>query len=144
MADSGVKIEDWGRDHWSTFGFVAHWCMEYGNQGFSIADKRANMRTDADLHPHFVYERLGPHGHAKYPTRLRDGLKLADHDDWSCVDDMEAAGLIRDEGTGIRPVIFMTDEGLEVAAQLNEHKTRGGNWGNFVAVEDKDVPGTSV
>jgi hypothetical protein len=44
----------------------------------------------------------------KYPTRLRNDVELSDHDDWDCLDDAEAAGLIESAGTGINPTYKLT------------------------------------
>lgn len=132
MPDDSIPIGRWGKDHWSTFAYIAHWCAEYGARGFAPAEKRhrGQMRADAARHPalaHHMAVLIGPCP----PTRLRDG-EISGHDDYDCASDAEAAGLIRWAGTGVNPVFFMTDAGLEVAAGLRAHKTRGGNFGDFV------------
>lgn len=127
-----IPISRWGKDHWSTFAFVAHWCVEYGARGFDISSRRhrRQMRVDAELHPHLA------HIDGECPaTRLAGGEEVSEHDDYTCIDDMEAAGLVRWEGTGFHPIIFMTSAGLEVAAALNAHKTRGGSFATFHLAE---------
>lgn len=145
--DAAIPVERWGKDHWSTFAFVAVWCETYGTEGFDIRSKCHHMRTDADRHPEFgnaisaAMEQSGREfvpgddgGHygpaKKYPTRLKDG-EVEDHDDWDCLEDIEAAGMVLKFGTGTQPVVLMTDRGLEVSGQLIAHKTRGGNYGDF-------------
>lgn len=122
-----VPPEQWGKDHWSTFAYIAHWCVQYGEKGFAVSGRRhrRQMRVDSEIHPFLAHLP----GHCP-PTILRAGTRER-HDDYSCADDMEAAGLIRWEGTGANPVFYMTDLGLEVAAALNAHKTEGGTFATF-------------
>lgn len=123
----GVPVSCWGKDHWSTLAFVAHWCAEHGAAGFDISQKRQQMRCDPKRHlaqSHIAWKE-------DCPTILRQGLRLPEHDDWDCLDDAEEAGLILLCGTGAFPVVFMTDTGLELAARLVAHKTRGGSFGDF-------------
>jgi predicted transcriptional regulator len=126
-----VSVERFGKDHWSTFAYIAH-CV----QAKHGEPERSRMRTDEDRHPGLV-------GHSgfsfaeldgktkKYPTRLAGGVELQYHDDWDCCDDLEAAGLLISEGTGIHPIYKLTDKGWEVLKQLTEHKNSGGSFGQF-------------
>lgn len=125
-----VSIKNFGKDHWSTFAYIETRCMDYKG----VPD-REHMRTDPDRHPGLVgfrvaqaYEGM----HKKYPTRLKGGYELFDHDDWDCVDDLEAAGLLEINGTGINPVYKLTDEGHEIIKQLRKFKSEGGNFADFV------------
>lgn len=129
-ADESIPVERWGKDHWSTFAFVAYWCAESGG-GFDIKSQVERMRCDPGRHPEHANtaNRLSPE--TRYPTRLRDGEKLEAHDDWDCVEDAIAAGLVEDKGSGWFPLLFMSDAGLEMAAKLTAHKTKGGNFGDF-------------
>jgi predicted transcriptional regulator len=68
----------------------------------------------------------------KYPTRLKDGVELLDHDDWDCAEDMEKLGLIINKGTGISPIYEMTDKGNHLVSRLRAHKARGGSYSNFI------------
>lgn len=113
----------WGKDHWSTFAYIETRTVDYKG----VPDKR-HMRCDPALHPAHAHEgsRMG----APSPTRLNDG-ELPDHDDWSCLDDAEAAGMLTSSGTGMFPVYALTEEGRRVADALREHKRQGGNFGNF-------------
>lgn len=120
-----VPPEMWGKDHFSTFGYIE--CRIVDNDG--IPD-REHMRVDPELHPGLGNRacRISDH---KFPTRLRDGVELVDHDDWTCAEDLEAAGLIKWEGTGMHPIFVMTDKGKAVAGRLRAHKGAGGNFGDF-------------
>ena len=126
-----VPVSRWGKDHWSTLAYIE--CRIVDHKGVPA---RAHMRTDADLHP-------GLAGHTeqwvptrtkndrKYPTRLRDWTQLFDHDDWSCLEDAEEAGMLTSRGTGINPVYSLTDRGRKVCNALRAHKAAGGHFSNF-------------
>ena len=62
-----------------------------------------------------------------------DGTELPgpDYDEWDCLEDAEAEGLIENVGTGINPIYRMTDRGNEVAGLLRSHKSNGGSFSNF-------------
>ena len=135
--DSGnqpIPPELWGKDHWSTFAYVANRILDYKG-----VPNLTHMRSDPNLHPGLP--NISPMGNvldgAKYPTRLKDGREVTNHDDWSCVEDMEAAGLVEWRGTGISPVFKFTDSGYEVWAKLYRHKAEGNSFGSFVLKGDK-------
>lgn len=120
---SPVPIEQFGHDHWSTFGYLETRIVDYGG-----VVQNEHLRCVHARHPH--------RGHAggdasKHPTRLRGGATLANHDDWDCLDDFETAGLVASEGTGMYPVYKLTDLGHEIAGKLRAHKARGGQWRDF-------------
>jgi len=118
-----VPIEKFGKDHWSTFAFLETRCVEYKG---SIAIEK--MRCDPDWHPQYVH--LGTF--KKYPTILRGGEELPDHDDWDCVDDLEAAGLLEQVGTGENPRVRLTPYGWGVAGRIRAYKAVGGTFAEFV------------
>jgi len=121
-----IPIDQWGKDHWSTFAYIEHCCTN--NDG--IPDLR-RMRADRDLHPGLaVNPDFGEN--KKYPTRLKENREVHNHDDWSCVEDMEALGLLRWVGSGISPCFKLTDLGWKIAHQLREHKARKGNFADFI------------
>ena len=129
--DAAIPMEKWGRDHWSTFSFVCAWFISWGSKGFPIRQRADHMRTDTDLHPEMAGRRTALLGNTKkYPTRLREG-EIDNHDDWSCLEDIEAAGLVRREGTGVDPVIFLTEAGAKMHAALEGHRARGGTMSDF-------------
>jgi len=80
----------------------------------------------------------------EYGTRLKGFWKedkttdpsrqLLDHDDIDCMDDLEDAGVIKNIGSGIHPVIRFTEFGHAVANRLREHKRDGGNFAGFANV----------
>jgi hypothetical protein len=117
-----VPVAVWGKDHWSMLAYIECRCVDHRG-----VPARARMRTDARRHPGLVVRVFTK----QYPTRLAGGVELADHDDWDCADDIEAAGFIEIKGTGIHPVWKMTAEGNRVAGLLRAHKTNGGNFAEF-------------
>lgn len=106
----------WGRDHTSTLLYVETRCVDY--QGVIGAVHMRSwpgrpLRGDVGGPvPSAVGGRRG------VPTRLADGTELSEHDDWDCVEDMVAAGLIKWEGTGMQPILVLTDKGWRVAHRL--------------------------
>ena len=119
----------WGKDHWSTLLYVECRCVDH--KGWP---NHPNMRTDFSRHPGYARAVLGMHSAEKYPTRLRhgtEGVLLTDHDDWDCVEDMEAAGLVQAVGTGSNPRWKLTELGHTVAGKLRAHKAQGQGSGTF-------------
>jgi hypothetical protein len=132
-------LADFGRDHWSTFGYL----LTLGPEG--VPD-RHRMRCDPARHPFLAH--IDPFGQVldgrPFPTRLSGGRELVHHDDWDCCDDLERAGLIEMIGTGAHPRVQFTEHGHRVARQLAMHKMmRGGSFGTF-QVEPADAQSTKA
>ena len=89
-------------DHFSTLLYVESRCVDYGGK--------------LDLQH---LRRWGDRG--KYPTRLQDGVKVDGHDDFGCIDDMEAAGWLVNTGTGVNMLIRLTDLGWYIAGFLRRY-----------------------
>ena len=125
-----VPMAEWGKDHWSLLAYVETCCVD--TKGVMDHDR---MRTNVLRHPGLVGPRmsmfagLGDRPY-KHPTRLRDGTEPG-HDDWDCFSDLETAGLIVDDGTGIHPRARMTPAGTRLAAEIRKHKSGGGSFSNF-------------
>lgn len=127
-----VLEQDFGKDHWSVFGYVA--AIFHGNEG--IPD-RQRMRCNPQRNPGLAFPQ---HQGWKdsYSSRLRDRNGPAGHDDWDCVADLEIAGLVRWGGTGIDPSLSLTERGVLVAAELARHKQEGGNFASFRPEQEVD------
>jgi hypothetical protein len=141
---SRVPVESWGSDHWSTLAFVE--CRIVDHRGKLSHDR---MRCDADRHPVMYGAKptrlLG--SATKYPTRLKGGVELADHDDYDCLDDAIALGLLVADMpaapagtlvTGLveaelmtRATYRLTERGSRVVAELRAHKADGGKFATF-------------
>lgn len=128
-----IPIEKWGRDHWSTLLYVEHCAVNLG--GNLNNDK---MRCNPRVHREFMNS--GNHHSSKeYPTRLAGGEEATSHDDWSCVEDMCAAGLIRAWFNtwgctfgGGKAKVEMCADGYRYANAVRKHKAEGGNYGTFI------------
>lgn len=120
--------DQFGKDHWSTFVYVETLCVD--NRG--IPDLR-RMRCDPKRHPLLAHASMMglPFDGGKYPTRLKGGVELRDHDDWDCAADLEAAGLIENIGSGMNPVFRMTTEGNRIASLIRVFKQHGGKYAEF-------------
>lgn len=127
-----VPVEEWGKDHWSLFGYIETRCVDFKG----TMDQR-HLRCNPRRHPGLAriqseIEAKIPDGPYPYPTRLREGLSVVEeHDDWDCFYDIEAAGLIEDKGTGINPLAVMTEAGRAMAGKLRAWKTKGGMFATF-------------
>ena len=120
-----MAIEDFGRDHWSAFAYLETRCVDHRGH----PDTR-HMRADLKRHPGKGHL-LSNESTRPYPTRLRDGTEVHDHDDWDCVDDLEAVGLVRTKGTGTHPRWALTERGAEMAARLRAHLAHERRYATF-------------
>ena len=123
-SEVNIPIDQWGRDHWSLLAFIEVICVDHGGE---LSDSyRRNMRTKG-----------GSHWQPHYGTRLKGfgqgdlKLLLAEHDDWDVAADIETAGLLTNQGTGINPIWKLTPQGHELAAKLRVHKANGGSFSTF-------------
>lgn len=135
-----VPISMWGHDHWSTFAYLETRTVDYGG----LVDNR-HMRCNPRLHRAFAAHLAGGFDNriadgSGYPTRLGGGKELDKHDDWSCLEDMVTAGLIKarqrvqypGEVFGFAQAkVELTESGHRVAAVLRRHKAEGGKFGSF-------------
>ena len=132
-----VRLSQFGKDHWSLLAYVETCAVESNS-----LDKR-RLRCNPARHPiHAVNLNYGEVARWKpeYGTRLKgfwaaDGrinpdLRLPSHDDWDCLDDLEAAGLI-DVVSEANALVRMTDAGMGIAALVRKHKASGGTFATF-------------
>lgn len=134
-----VPVEQWGKDHWSCLAFIEYLCVDYHGR---LDDKRRrSLRCNPRTHPgyslNFSYVLWKP----EYGSRLKgywrpdksvdESRRILDHDDWDCIEDFEAAGVLTTEGSGLNPVFKLTRLGLALAAALRAHKANGGHFATF-------------
>lgn len=139
MKNTPTPIALWGKDHWSLLGYVECVCVD--NAGYLAIDK---MRANPDTHPLMS---SGPmRWKPEYSTRLAGffafqdrtdiekaaaaGHAILGHDDWDCLDDLEAAGLLEVLSLA-QCKVRMTDQGTLLASELRKHKASGGMFANF-------------
>lgn len=119
-----IPIENWGKDHWSTFAYVETLAVEH--KGIAIPEP-CMMRTNNGKHGYMG----NPIDGNKYPTILKNNDVVLGHDDWDCLDDMLKNELLVDIGTDLYRSFKLTEKGRRVANLLREHKAGGGTFNNF-------------
>lgn len=140
-----VQIKDWGKDHWSLLAYI-----EYrGVNHKGVLEKNHLRIKNPAVANSGSYPMPMPEWKPEYGTRLRgyfkkDGTKdesrmLPDHDDLDCIEDMEAAGLVENLGTGFNPASKLTAKGLKFAAALSKHKQEGSSFAEFGEAIEKTL-----
>ena len=130
-AKATYTMDQWGRDHWSVLGYLYYRCVD-GINGVGVPD-RVNIQCNANRHPGLLVRYLGDVvDGSKSNIRLKHSvLPGPDYDEWDCLDDIEAEGLLSNVGTGINPKYKMTEKGNVAAGALLAHKARGGSLSDF-------------
>lgn len=126
-----TPVAKWGRDHWTTLLYVETRCVDHRGK----LDNQ-HMRTNPRVHRKLLGDaqaRFGMMG--EHPTRLRNGDTIDRHDDWSCLEEMVAHGLVevvneRDRRpskvfTGGEVTMRMTPLGWRVAHQIRRDRAEG-------------------
>jgi len=124
----------WGKDHWTTFAYVGIRCVDHKG----VLNK-AHMRTKSDKHPDLEGEPQKMSGflsNTEYPTRLKGYFEdetnpnnvVYDHDDWDCIEDMIAAGLL----IHIECVQYeLTEKGWRIDNLLRQYKASGKMYATY-------------
>lgn len=117
-----IPKERFGRDHWSTFGYLAH--CSTAREGAIDHDK---MRT----HPKHrqlmsQLQVMMTLAGSEWPkTRLAGGVELDEHDDWDCMYDLIEAGLLLAIGSGMHPQVKLTEEGFRILKLVSDFRRAG-------------------
>lgn len=147
QAQTSEFIEEgrWGKDHWSLLAYIEHVMVDCA--GFQVGldahmrQGRRHYRVMREECPHPKRR----HGHSpvdramamepEHGTRLKGGVVLPWHDDWSCVQDLAHAGYFTCTADEVQPgaVLHFSDKGMGIAAKLRQHKSAGGGFGTFSA-----------
>ena len=133
-----IPMNKFGKDHWSTFAYIETRGVDYAGQ-----PARNHMGCNDKRHPGLGKSR-NCGWKDEYSTRLRGHTtskpnRVIGHDDWDCAYDLEEAGLLKDNGTGINPVFELTVLGFKVASLLRQHKAGGGVFATFAFEDGKQV-----
>jgi hypothetical protein len=103
---TAIAPNRWGEDHWALLSYVV-----------------ACFDGSLDL------DRLRCNG----STRLKDPSdRVIGHDDWDCLEDLEAAGLV-EIISRLAGIVHLTEKGNAVAFRLREHKWNGQAFATFEA-----------
>ncbi len=129
-----ISIDEFGKDHWSLLGYIETCCVDGGGK---VNHNR--MRTNENRNPSVG---SGQSWKDEYSTRLKSfpwGSKdekekakhrVAGHDDWDCLEDLEQAGFAN-LISYVNGFVHITSMGLTITAELRAHKANGGSFFNF-------------
>ncbi len=136
-----IPVSRWSKDHWSLLAYVETLCVDAVNGVVAISRQR--VRCNPARHPMYG---VSVGWMSSYGTRLKGffdfaqrddpvaseaaGLQLTAHDDWDCLDDLEAAGYV-EIVSSVNGRVRLTDAGIAVASTLRAHKVRGGTFSSF-------------
>lgn len=123
-----ITIEQFGKDHWSLLLY--------------IETRIHNCKGVLDLnHMRIKNQAIESKWKPEYGTRLfgywnkdnttNSHLLLPHHDDYDCLNDLETEKLIKNIGTGLKPVCKITKKGAKILSQLLLHKQSNGQCFNF-------------
>ena len=145
---SATPVAKFGKDHWSLLAYVECCCVD-GKNGIGVLDRR-RVRGNEKTHP-LLAANATVTWKDEYSTRLAGffdfadrsdpnkaqdaGLQILGHDDWDCLDDLEAAGFV-EILTLANSAVKMTEEGCKVAGLLRTHKANGGQFAGFTLREE--------
>lgn len=137
-----IPMSYWGKDHWSTLAYAESVMVECG--GFQVGadarmkSNRRNFRVMAQecarpKRPGKPTSSIAMVMQPEHSTKLNDGQVVDNHDDWSCLQDMAAAGLFIQNATGVQPgvTLALSEKGNAVANALREFKRNKGQFAQF-------------
>lgn len=141
-ADDIIPPSAWGKDHWSTLAYVDTVMTDCG--GFQLGydprmrSTRRNLRVMLEQckNPRRTGGRLpaarGP-GPTEAATRLQGGQEVTGHDDWSCLQDMAAVGLLDTHPDKLEPgvTVRFSPKGSAWVSALRTYKQQGGQFAQF-------------
>jgi hypothetical protein len=116
-----VPMNKWGKDHWSMLGYLGTLAPD----GEDIFPPRIRQKRSRHWKPEY-----GTRLHGYFDDKNNPALLLTDHDDWDCLHDMEAEGLVV-RPSGASTTFGFTPKGHEFVSALNRHKSEGGHFYNF-------------
>ena len=122
--DGGIVAPElWARDHYTTIAYA------FTRAGTTLDWRKLRARSE------------------RYPTRLKEGLKLYGHDDIDCLEDAVAAGVLATcSGHTECPFVTFTAEGLKLGQWLRTKIDAGGfstmmlTWEAAVRESGADLP----
>lgn len=129
-----IPFSEWGKDHWSLLAYIETCCENLSRQTGEL-DKR-RLRCNHNTHPLLNVNNLG--WSESYGTRLKDFWSddkegtgvLPEHDDWDCLDDLEAEGLV-DVISEVNGFVRILPNGIKLAERIRAWKIQGGTFSNF-------------
>lgn len=123
---SPIPMKHFTKDHWSLLAYVGH-CVEDngGGTGHLALEK---LRCNEKSHPLLAGPYTG-RWQDEYTTRIKAG-ETQGHDDWDCLDDLEAEGLVYVVST-IQGWVNILPKGLEVYQEMLRLEQLHKKWADF-------------
>lgn len=121
-----VNISLFGKDHWSLLAYINDSVSKGSNIQFKY------MRCNKHTHPQFNVLPSWMEWKPEYGTKLNNGTRLDDHDDWNCLDDLKSVGLINMINFN-QGIVELTPYGIEISLRLIDHKNNGNVFNTFCA-----------
>jgi hypothetical protein len=137
-----VEVKDFSKDHWSLLGYIESRVNSNQVAPFTGELDRRHIRINENTHSHLCGGHLPREissWQESWGTRLKgfwtekgtdESRRLSQHDDFDCLEDLEAAGIIKIMST-VNMFIMLTEYGVKVASKLREHKMAGNNFADF-------------
>lgn len=148
-----INIIEFGRDHWSVFGYVLATAISGITKQGKVDGKKVGLVT---LNPralrcnhetNYIYKYhecytfdgitspLNSSFDETLSTRLKGYTKLTPniklgHDDYDCLHDLENEGLLIEVNV-TNYIWSITDRGWDIASTLHKHKGSGKNFADF-------------
>lgn len=111
----GYSIHQFSKDHWSLLLFC--WDFALNKRGLLNLGR---LSSNPQRHP---WGANVSHWKMSYSTRPQEGVNIIEgHDDFDVLEDLERAGLIVNTGTGLRPVVKLTEFGIQICVELTAYK----------------------
>ncbi len=128
------KINQFGKDHWNLLDHIEYRIMNHQGRLSLVHLRVKNPALQQNMMGINMWK-------PEYGTRLfgywnKDGsvnskLRILDHDDFDCLDDLEEAELIKSFGTGLNPIYKLTKKGVKIMGLLTLYKQEGKNYADF-------------
>lgn len=127
--DELIPLSNWGKDHWSTLAYIETVMIDRGV--FPVAGDprmRSNRRNYRIMPTDFGVCMPIDQG-----SVLSDGTIVKGHDDWCCIQDFAAEGLLnkKEEEIDLGAKLKLSDLGISLTHKLREHKLKGGTFATF-------------
>jgi hypothetical protein len=138
--DDMIPMEFWGKGHWSILAYIEAVMVECA--GFQVGfdprmtQNRRNFRVMQEMCPR-PKRTSTPHGGVamddKWSTLLNNSQRVIGHDDWCCIQDIAAEGLLSATSFEPKDTLHLSEKGKDLAAKLRVHKQEGGMYATFTA-----------
>ena len=123
-----VPIDRFGHDHWKLLAYVDSYAAREGG-----LDRR-RLRCNPQRHPRLASIHTPRNWNPHHGTRLKPDeegeQQLPEHDDWDCLHDLEAAGLVEILSL-TNGYARLTPEGRRAYGQMVHFQLRGGALHHF-------------